>query len=208
MPKFLKGMTNNSKEMKKDALMKNTWIVDSRAWTHMGNSNEGMTDVKVINSPVQIGNRTTLHATKTGRKHLMVISKDGSKLNMVLQDYKYVPDFWVNLFALTKCLKNNWNIRNEGLVLHLRKCMSKICFDQVIPTHKGVIIRVEMIARTPNVMNVALAPCVSGKTVDMNMLHKAIGHPSEDTTWKTVAHYNLKLKNKLEPCSDCAEGKS
>jgi hypothetical protein len=40
------------------------------------------------------------------------------------------------------------------------------------------------------------------------MLHKAIGHPSEDTTQKTVAHYNLKLKNKLEPCSDCEEGKS
>jgi hypothetical protein len=66
-----------------------------------------------------------------------------------------------------------------------------------------------MIARTPDVTNVASAPFTSGKTVDMNVLHKAIGHLSENTMMqKTVAHYNLKLKNKLEPCSDCVEGKS
>jgi hypothetical protein len=71
-----------------------------------------------------------------------------------------------------------------------------IHFDQVIPTHKGVIIRVEMIARTPDVTNVASAPFTSGKTVDVNVLHKAIGHLSENTTMqKTVAHLNLKLKN-------------
>jgi hypothetical protein len=50
--------------------MKNTWIVDSGASTHMGNSDKGMTDLKVINSLVQIGNGMTLCATKIGRKHL------------------------------------------------------------------------------------------------------------------------------------------
>jgi hypothetical protein len=102
---------------KKDALTKNTWIADSGASTYMGHSNEGMTDVKVIDSLVQIGNRMTLCTTKIGRKHLMVISKDGLKLNVVLQDYKYVPDLWVNLLTLMKYLKNGWGIRNEGLVL-------------------------------------------------------------------------------------------
>jgi hypothetical protein len=87
--------------------------VDSGALIHTGNIDEGMTDLKLIDSLVQIGNGTSLHATKIGRKHLTVVSKDGSKLNVVLQDYKYVPDLWVNLFALMKCLKNNWNIRNE-----------------------------------------------------------------------------------------------
>jgi hypothetical protein len=90
----------------------------------------------------------------------------------------------------------------------LRKGTSKIHFDQIIPTHKGVIIGVEMVARTSDMTNVTLAPFANGKTVDVNVLHKAIGHPSEDTTRKTVAHYNLNLKNKLEPCSDHAEGKS
>jgi hypothetical protein len=114
----------------------------------------------------------------------------------------------VNFFALTKCLKNGWGIGNEGLVLLLRKGTMEIHFDREILTHKGVIIGVEMVARTPDMSNVASAPFASGKTVDVNVLHKAIGHPSEDTTRKTVAHYNLRLKNKLEPCSDCAKGKS
>jgi hypothetical protein len=58
------------------------------------------------------------------------------------------------------------------------------------------------------VTNVALAPFASGKIINVNVLHKAIGHPSKDTTRKMAAHYNLKLKNELEPCSDCAKGKS
>jgi hypothetical protein len=65
----LKGMTNKSKEMKRDVLTKNTWIADSGVSTHMGNSDEVMTDMKVlIESPIQIGNGTTQRATKIGRK--------------------------------------------------------------------------------------------------------------------------------------------
>jgi hypothetical protein len=47
MPK-LKVVMNNDRKKKKDVLMKNTWIADTGASTHMGNSNEGMTSVKVI----------------------------------------------------------------------------------------------------------------------------------------------------------------
>jgi acid phosphatase class B len=65
----LKNMPNQNKKMERDVLTKNTWIADNCASTHMGNSDEDMTDVKVIDSPVQIGNGTTLHATKIGRKH-------------------------------------------------------------------------------------------------------------------------------------------
>jgi hypothetical protein len=65
-----------------------------------------------------------------------------------------------------------------------------------------------MVASTLDVSDVTSAPFASGKTVDINVLHRVIGHPSKDTTRKTAAHYNLKLKNKLEPCSDCAKGKS
>jgi hypothetical protein len=134
MPK-LKSMSNNNPEKKKDVLTKNTWIADSGASTHIGNSDEGMTDVKVIDSPVQLGNEATLRATKIGRKHLTVMSRNGSKLNVVLQDYKYVPDLWVNLFTLTKYLKDGWSIGNKGLVLHLRTGTAEIRFDLVILTH-------------------------------------------------------------------------
>jgi hypothetical protein len=63
MPK-LKIAMNNDREKKKDVMTKNTWIADSGESTHMGNNDEGMTNVKVIDSPVQIGNGMTLRTTK------------------------------------------------------------------------------------------------------------------------------------------------
>ena len=123
--------------------------------THMGNSDIGMTNVRRIDSPVQIGNGKTLRATKIGRKHLTVLSKDGTKTNIVLEDYKYVPDLWVNLFAVTKCLRNGWKISNDGITLYLRKGQSEVKFDKAIKTHKGLIIGVDMVPRVPDVANVA-----------------------------------------------------
>jgi hypothetical protein len=64
MPK-LKVVMNNDREKKKDVMTKNTWIADTGESTaHIGNNDEGMTDVKVIDSPVQIWNGMTLHTTK------------------------------------------------------------------------------------------------------------------------------------------------
>jgi hypothetical protein len=62
----------------------NTWLDDSAASAHMGFSDEGMTDVKSMNSPVQIGNGKTLTATKIGKHHIMIIQKDGSTLDTIM----------------------------------------------------------------------------------------------------------------------------
>jgi hypothetical protein len=44
----------------KDMIQKNTWIADSNALTHIGNSDAGMTNVCVIDLRVQIGIGKTL----------------------------------------------------------------------------------------------------------------------------------------------------
>jgi hypothetical protein len=46
----------------------------------------------VIDLPVQIGNGKTLQATKIGWKHMTILLKDGMKMDIVLEDYKYVLD--------------------------------------------------------------------------------------------------------------------
>jgi len=191
-----------------DEIQKNTWIADSGASTHMGNSDVGMTDVRKIDSAVQIGNGKTLRATKIGRKHMTVLSKDGKMTDIVLEDYKYIPDLCVNLFAITKCLRSGWKISNDGVTLYLRKGGSEVKFDKSIKTHKGLIIGVDMIPRIPDAANIASAPFARGKTVDIKDMHETFGHPSEDTTKRTAAFYGLKLKGELDPCVECAEGKS
>ena len=191
-----------------DEILKNTWIADSGASTHMGNSDVGMTNVREVNSPVQIGNGKTLRATKIGDKHMTVLWKDGTMTDIVLKDYKYVPDLWVNLFAVTKCLRNGWKISNDGVTLYLKKGRTEVKFDKAIKTHKGLIIGVDMMSRTVDMANVASAPFTRGKTIDIKVMHEALGHPSVDTTKRTAAFYGLKLKGELDPCIDCAEGKS
>ena len=105
----------------------NIWLADSGASTHMGNSDEGMFDVKVIKSPVKIGNGKTVMALKWGKKRITIIQKDGSMIHSVLEDYKYVPDMCVNLFSITKALQKGWNIGNKGLELFLKKGIRKSC---------------------------------------------------------------------------------
>jgi hypothetical protein len=64
----------------------------------MGNNDEGMFDVTVISSPVKIGNGVVLMATKINKRRVTAIQADGTSLDLILEDYKYVPDLWVNPF--------------------------------------------------------------------------------------------------------------
>ena len=49
-------------------------------------------------------------ATKIGKRRVTAIQADGTSLDLILEDYKYVPDLWVNLFSLTKALAKGWNM--------------------------------------------------------------------------------------------------
>ena len=86
-----------------------------------------------------IGNGKTLQeVTKIGQKHWTILSKDGTKTDIILEDCKYVPDLWMNPFAVTKCLRDGWNISNDGATLCLQKGQSEVKFDKAIKTHKGL----------------------------------------------------------------------
>ena len=82
----------------------NTWIADSRASCHMTNNDENMTDVKILDEYVKIGNRKQMKATKIGNVSCMVKESDGSSQRVTLQ-VKFVSELWVNLFSLTKPYK-------------------------------------------------------------------------------------------------------
>ena len=60
-----------AKTSEKDSkITSSTFLGDSGASTHMGNSDEGMYDVTIISSPVKIGNGITLTATKIGKRNM------------------------------------------------------------------------------------------------------------------------------------------
>ena len=185
----------------------NTWLADSGASSHMGFDDSGMTDVKHIETAIKIGNGKSLMATKKGRKHLTIKQMDGTEMDVVLEDYKVVPDLWVNLFSVTKALRTGWNLGNKGVHIHLSKGDKRLTFDKTMKTSEGVVVGIDMVPRTPD--GVACPALLrKGKTVDINILHKVLGHPGETILRKSAEYYDLKLTGKLQPCEDCALAKS
>jgi hypothetical protein len=164
---------------------KNTWLGDSATSTHMGFSDEGMIDVKIINSPVRIGNGKAVTATKIGKRRITIIQKDRSTQDAVLTEYKCVPYLWVNLFSISKSLQSGWSISNKGVEIKLLE-KSKIVFDRTIKTSKGVVVGIEIVSRTDDLANGMLD---KGKSIDIKVLHGVLGKPSEDITKKTSDYY-------------------
>jgi hypothetical protein len=178
---------------------------DSAASTHMGVSDEGMTDVELINSPVRIGNGKALTATKIGKRRITIIQKDGSSQDMILEEYKRVPAICVDLFSISKSLQSGWNISNKGLESKLSKGQANIVFDCIIKTNKGLVVGVEIVQRTDVMANLMLE---RGKTIDINVLHSVLGHPSQDIAKQTAQYYGWKITGTFKPCSNCQTAKS
>jgi hypothetical protein len=122
--------------MKPSKISSNIFLGNTGASTHMGNSDEGMFDVTVISSLVEIGNGVVLTATKIGKRRVTAMQTNGENIDLVLEDYKYVPEVWVNLFSITKSLLKEWNIGNKGIQLFVSKGNVKLVFDQVFRTQK------------------------------------------------------------------------
>ena len=92
-------ITQNAGNTKSASTASNIWIGDSGASCHMTCSEEGQYDCKVIRSQVKIGNGHMLNATKIGKKKVTVVQRDGSTLDLVLQNCKLVPQLFTNLFS-------------------------------------------------------------------------------------------------------------
>jgi hypothetical protein len=183
---------------------RNVWLGDSGASCHMTHSDEGFTNWRNISSEVQLGNGEILKATKIGDKKMTIIQKDGSKKNITLKDCKYVPGMQVNLFSITKALENGWGISNNGPIINLIKDNEIIKFDQVIPTETGSLIGLIMHPHKDYV-NVVMS---KGNKIDINLLHKILGHTNEDSIRNTAKYYGIEVQNKMEKCVDCALSKA
>jgi hypothetical protein len=101
------------------------WIADSGASCHMGHDDSGMFDISYIESPIRIGNGSVLTSTKTGKKKIQIVTRDGLQEH-VLEEYKYCKDLAVCLFAVIKALDRGWDISNEGTVMILSKGLKSL----------------------------------------------------------------------------------
>ena len=197
------------KQTKKHLFNPNVYLADSGASCHMGPCNKGMFNIKSVTSDIKLGDGSILKAKCIGNKRVTVIQDDGTAVEVVLHDYKWVPGLLVNLFSITKSLDKGWDIRNRGKHIYMKKNGVKIVFDRRLTTDKGSILGVEMVPRTNSTAeSVAMVAMERGQAIDIMKFHAIIGHANEITTKKTASFYGLTLTGTFRPCESCAAAKS
>jgi hypothetical protein len=78
-------------------------------------------------------------AKKVGKLRCRILQKNGDKLIVTLENVKYVPELWINLFSIGKALKNGFNLSNDGEIIKLSKRNVTLTFDKVVRTKNGFV---------------------------------------------------------------------
>jgi hypothetical protein len=74
----------------------NTFIADSSATCHMRGSIEGMFNLKPHVTDIMFSNNETMSLVSKGHYNGVVLQKDGSSFEVILQDFLYIPKLMVN----------------------------------------------------------------------------------------------------------------
>jgi gag-polypeptide of LTR copia-type/Zinc knuckle len=209
---------------------KDLWIADTGASCHMTCNPAGMFNCVDINEDIKVGDGNYIKATKMGCKHVLVSQPGGVIKSYVINDCKYVPKLWINLFSVTSALCRGWNLSNNGIIMSITKNGYSLVFDQVLPTSSGAIAGVLMKSHVIPHAHVSLdvttqedvrnsqdtvetptpiieAPPVAAMvperpmiTRDVNDLHHMFGHAHFDAIKRSAKYYNIKLKGDVKTC--------
>jgi hypothetical protein len=158
----------------------------------------------VEHADITVGNGESMKATKVGSFKCHFIQLNGSRVNVTNKEVKYVSELWVNLFSISKALKNGWYLSNKGLTISLKKGSVSVAFDRVIKTVNGSISGIKMITYDPSVDNIAKGKSSAIMEVDVNKFHEIIGHFGVDRFKKTSNIHSFKLRGEFKVCKDCA----
>jgi hypothetical protein len=87
-------------------MTRDTFVFDSGATSHMRFSKDGMVNLKPLKIAIKVGNAEDIYSEAIGTFKGLVTQKDGSTFPITLEDVLYISDLYVNLFYMTRVLKN------------------------------------------------------------------------------------------------------
>jgi hypothetical protein len=95
----------------------------------MRGSLEGMFDLKPYVTDIMVGNKNTMSSVSKGHYIGLILQKDGTSVEITLQDVLYIPKLMVNLFSLTKAFENTGAaLSSKGPSIYLTVGNHKILF--------------------------------------------------------------------------------
>ena len=206
------------------------WRGDSAATFHMSGSKECMSDMRISNDKVRIGDTHLLDVECVGTVTVVFPSETGD-VTLRIEDVAYVPDLGFNLFSLIAAHQNKMYYRPEEdeITLSLLDGRLRFPFDgasysklgyridsnDVIPlsVETSPMMEVEQVTRdssgyTPMAIPV-LAPgnAVPPTTTDINDFHCLHGHASSFVLKETAKRLGVELHGELKPCTGCSMAK-
>jgi len=183
------------------------WIGDSGASCHFCNPDDGLYDCTEIFEEITVGNGSVMIAKKIGKLQCGVLQKNGEWLIVTLENVKFVPELWINLFSIGKALKNGFNISNNDEILSLTKGKVTLTFDNAVRTKDGSVPAIRLM---PIGNDVGLAVGESGRneSIDINNLHKILGHCGENSARLTGKALGFQVTGKFDTCEACSIGKA
>jgi hypothetical protein len=154
-----------------------------------------MFDLKPYVTDIMVGNNETMASVSKGQYKGIVVQKDGTSVDITLQDVLYIPKLMVNLFSLTKTIENTGvALSSKGQILSLTVGNTDIYIDKAFKHRSRPLLGIE-IHPTPNHI------AATAQTLGINVLHEVFGHPSSQILAATAAKYGF---NNCHVCSNCA----
>lgn len=186
----------------------NMWIGDTGATSNMTNTLDGVTDLEDIDINVKMGDGRKVKATKKGMFRGVVKQNDGKTANVAFE-VKYVPDLHCNLMSITTALKNGAKLSNEGEVIVLTKNGTTVKFDKKSKAGDGntmsVCIEPKKTKKNENLPEEANAAStnLNRKAMDINDMHRLLGHMGDAKVKIMAKHMGIKLTGKAIECEHC-----
>jgi hypothetical protein len=133
--------------------------------------------------------------------------KFGSKvIDITLEDVHYVPNQAINLFSLTKAMKNGWTVHGNDDEISILKGDLKINFDIKIPTAKGFLMSGYI---NRNVVETAATNDPTKTKLSVMAAHERLGHINEPETRKITKALGWELKQgDMGVCESCTVAKA
>jgi hypothetical protein len=113
----------------------------------------------------------------------------------------YIPDLYVNLFSMTRVLKNKTMAfkREKGTIALVYDKDQKILFDKNIQVGRGTLLGVHIVPHQENLHT---------HIRSFKELHEQLGHPNDAVLKVTAKKFNLKYDTTPMPCENCSYAKN
>jgi hypothetical protein len=181
------------------------WIGDSGTSCRYCNNDAALYDYTIICEDIIVGNGNVMTATKMGKLRCRILQKNGQSLVVTLEDVKFVPDLWINLFSIGKALKNGFNLGNEGETIKLMKGKTVILFDRCLKSKNGFVPAIKM---KGVLADIGATVVNANNSINVNNLHKILGHCGEASARLTGKALGYKVIGTFDTYEACSIGKA